>query len=240
MAKVLNLKTESGKLGYTIAKMEDEATGTNKYFAKLVPFSKLDAEYINEWASIFTGTSEAQMEIAFAALAKAIQYFTLNGHSITLKGLGCFTFSTKSGVWNDQQQKWTSAGKETMDGVTTNDIRALYIRFRPTGALRTAIGTSEFFNAVGTVMGWNKLTGNKEAPEIPTITISGRNFRLEANENDPAGTPLSYSLDGGETWKGYSGVVSVPASLGAVTIKARAIAGNGNVSPIASANMPHD
>ena len=127
-----------------------------------------------------------------------------------------------------------------MDGVTTNDIRALYIRFRPTGALRTAIGTSEFFNAVGTVQGWKKLTNNKAVADAPVITISGRNFRINANAADPCGTPLSYSLDNGVTWQPYTGRVNVPGALGAVTIKARAIAGNGNVSPIASANMPHD
>lgn len=240
MAKILTDKTGKGRIGYYHTRLEDEATGTIKYAIRLFPAGKMDADYINEWAAVFTGTSEAQMEIAFAALAKAIQYFTLNGHSITLRDLGTFTFSTQSGVWNDQQQKWDSAGKETMDAVSSDDVKALFVRFRPCRKLRTAVGTSEFFNAVATTLGWNKLTNYKVAPEIPTITISGRNFRVEANANDPAGTPLSYSIDGGATWKAYTGVVAVADSLGTVTIKARAIAGNGSVSPLATANMPHD
>ena len=101
-----------------------------------------------------------------------------------------------------------------------------------------AIGCSEFFNAVATVMGWNKLTGNKAAPDAPTITVSGRNFRINANANDPCGTPLSYSLDNGVTWQAYSGRVNVPGEA-SVTIKARAIAGNGKISEIATATIQH-
>ena len=128
MAKILTDKTGQGRIGYYHTRREDEATGTVKYAIRLFIKDKMDADYINEWAAVFTGTSEAQMEIAFAALAKAIQYFTLNGHSITLRDLGTFNFSTKSGVWNDQQQKWQSAGKESMDAVSSDDIRALYIK----------------------------------------------------------------------------------------------------------------
>lgn len=237
MAKILTNKTGQGRLGYYHTKIEDESTGMTKYGMRLFINDKLDAQYINEWASIFTGTSEAQMEIAFAALAKAIQYFTLNGHSLTLKDLGCFFFSTKSGVYNEQLEKWQSAGKESMEAVSSDDIRALYIRFRPTGALRTAIGTSEFFNAVATVQGWKKLTNNKAVADAPTITVSGRNFRIEANANDPCGTPLSYSLDSGVTWQAYTGRVNVPGSQ-SVTIKARATGGNGKHSEISTATMP--
>lgn len=237
MAKILTDKTGKGRIGYYHYRIEDESTGMTKYGIRLFVAGKMDADYINEWAAVFTGTSEAQMEIAFAALAKAIQYFTLNGHSITLRDLGTFTFSTQSGLWDGQQAKWVSAGKESMDQVTSGDIKALFVRFRPCRKLRTVVGTSEFFNAVATTLGWNKLTNFKAAPDSPTITVSGRNFRIEASANDPCGTPLSYSLDNGVTWQAYTGRVNVTGT-GSVTIKARATGGNGNVSSIATATMP--
>lgn len=238
MAKILTTKTGKGRLGYYHYAKEDESTGMTKYAIRLFIQDKMDADYINEWAAIFTGTSEAQMEIAFAALAKAIQYFTLNGHSITLRDLGTFNFSTKSGVWDEQLQKWTSAGKESMDAVTTDDIRALFVRFRPCSKLRTTLGTSEFFNAVATVQGWKKLTNNKAVADAPVITVSGRNFRINANAADPCGTPLSYSLDNGVTWQPYTGRVNVPGDQ-SVTIKARATGGNGKHSEITTATIQH-
>lgn len=154
MAKVLPIKTESGKLGFTIVGREDEATGTMKYFARLVPFSKLDKSYINKWAADFMKVSEAQMRVGFEALADAVEYFVLNGHSVTLEGLGNFSFSTKTGLWNDQRQKWESAGKENMDEVQASDIRALYIRFRPSTALREKLGGTSVFCVDDTTFGY--------------------------------------------------------------------------------------
>ena len=236
MAKILTDKTGQGRLGYYHVRREDEATGAEKYAIRLFPQGKLDADYINEWAAVFTGTSEAQMEIAFAALAKAIQYFTLNGHSITLRDLGTFSFSTKSGVWNDQLQKWESAGKENMDSVTSDDIRALYIRLKPSRKLNAILGSSEFFNAVATTLGWNKLTNFKAAPSEPQITVNGQTFKVKAHYSDPPGTPLSYSLDNGQTWEGYRGPVTLEDGG---TVKARAIGGNGKASTIATATVQH-
>ena len=238
MAKILTDKTGQGRLGYYHYRINDEATGIEKYAIRMFPAGKLDADYINEWAAVFTGTSEAQMEIAFAALAKAIQYFTLNGHSITLRDLGTFNFSTKSGIWDEQRQKWVSAGKENRESVSADDIRALYVRFRPCSKLRTAIGTSEFFNAVGTTIGWNKLTNYKAAPGTPSIEVNNmaQTFKVHAHYDDPPGTPLSYSLDLGVTWQAYTGPVYLENGG---TVKARAVAGNGKPSEIATATVPH-
>ena len=199
MARLDSTKTGQGRLGYYHTRIEDEATGTIKYSIRLMSKDKMDAPYINEWASNFTGTSEAQMELAFAALAKAIQYFTLNGHSITLEGLGTLSFSTKSGIWDAQQQKWTSAGKEGMSAVSTDDIRSIHIRLRLASRLRKLLGTSEFFNVVATTQGWDTLTHHKEKPDVPTINVSGQTVTILANIADPPGTPLSYSLDNGVT-----------------------------------------
>ena len=236
MARIDSTKTGQGRLGYYHTRIEDEATGTVKYSMRLMSKDKMDGPYINEWASNFTGTSEAQMEVAFAALAKAIQYFTLNGHSITLEGLGTLSFSTKSGIWDALQQKWTSAGKEGMSAVSTDDIRSLHIRFRLASRLRKLLGTSEFFNVVATTQGWDTLTHYKEKPDVPTINVSGQTVTFLANIADPPGTPLNYSLDNGTTWQAYTEPFTLEDGG---TVKARATAGNGKHSDIATANVPH-
>ena len=145
MAKVIKTKSEIGKLGFTYCANEDPDTGTNRYFARLRPFSHLDAASINAWAAKFMCVSEASMKAAFSALADAIEYFVLNGHSVTLDGLGCFTFSTRTGIWNEQTGKWTSAGKNNVADVSSDDIRAVYVRFRPCTRLRNELGASRLF-----------------------------------------------------------------------------------------------
>ena len=146
MAKVLNLKTNTGKLGFTTHEYEDESTGSLKYYNRLVPYSVLDEQYINKWAAQFMKVSEAQMRVAFEALADAIEYFVLNGHSVTLKGLGNFSFTTRTGIWNDTRQKWTSAGKESAEDCVATDIKGTYIGFRMCTELREKLGASTLFN----------------------------------------------------------------------------------------------
>lgn len=172
MAKNLSINTESGKLGFTIKSMEDEATGAKKYYAALVPFSVLQKEYVNKWAADFVKVSEAQMRIGFEALADAIEYFVLNGHSVTLDGLGNFTFSTRTGVWNERTSKWDSAGRESMDDVKASDIRATYVRFRPATQLRVKLGGVSLFCVDDTTFGYQKIN-NSVKPAASSGTSGG-------------------------------------------------------------------
>lgn len=153
MAKRLSITTNRGKLGYRIVTMEDENVGVKYSYARLVPFSSLSATEVNKWAADFMKVSEAQMKSGFQALADAIQYFVLNGHSVTFDTLGTFTFSTKTGVWDEKTMKWKSAGKASMSDVSANDIRAVYVRFRPGTDLRNALGGVRLFNAENTAFG---------------------------------------------------------------------------------------
>ena len=123
MAKILSVKEHSGRLGYKVRGMEDEDTGAKKAYGYLIPYSKLDKQFILRWASSFVNMTEAQMETGFAALSEAMQYFVLNGHSVTLDGLGTFSFSTKTGLWDEKTKKWKSAGKDSMSAVSADDIR---------------------------------------------------------------------------------------------------------------------
>ena len=146
MAKNLTINPNTGKLGFTVVSREDESTGAMRYYAALVPYDTLDEQFINEWAAQFMKVSEAQMRVAFEALADAIEYFVLNGHSVTLKGLGNFTFSTKTGIWSEQRQKWTSAGKESAEDCVATDIKGTYIRFRMSTELREKLGAATLYN----------------------------------------------------------------------------------------------
>ncbi|MBP5628299.1 MAG: hypothetical protein J6X27_00465 [Bacteroidaceae bacterium] len=166
MAKVLNLKTNTGKLGYTIYEREDESTGSLKSLARLVPYSKFDELYINKWAAQFMKVSEAQMRMAFNALADAVEYFVLNGHSVTLKNLGNFTFSTKSGIWNERTQKWTSAGKENAADCQASDIKGTYIRIRLCTELREKLGATQLYCVDDTTFGEQE--ANSQAGVRPT------------------------------------------------------------------------
>ena len=84
----------------------------------------------------------------------------LNEHSVTLSGLGNFRLTCKTGIWDDRQQKWTSAGKEDMDDVSSNDIRGVYVRFRPSTELREKLKDVKYFDVTKTVFGkkWAKPT----------------------------------------------------------------------------------
>ena len=148
MAKNLTINTNTGRLGFTVVSREDEDTGATRYYAALVPYDTLDEQFINEWAAQFMKVSEA------------LQYFVLNGHSVTLNGLGTFSFSTKTGIWDEKTKKWNSAGRDSMDAVTSNDIKGVYVRFRPCAILNDAIGSSKFFYADGTAFGYQTVHQN--------------------------------------------------------------------------------
>lgn len=153
MALIDNTKTNYGKLGYYPVKLEDENTGVVKYYARLAPYSKKEKEDINAWAAQFKKVSEASMKVAFEALAEAIQYFTLNGHSVSLEGLGSFGLSCKSGVWDEKNQKWKSAGKTSASDVNSTDIRSVHVRFRTGALLREKMKSCRLFDVTKSPFG---------------------------------------------------------------------------------------
>lgn len=159
MAKILSVKEHSGRLGYKVRSKENEDTGAKQAYGYLIPYSKLDKQFILRWASSFVNMTEAQMETGFAALSEAMQYFVLNGHSVTLDGLGTFSFSTKTGLWDEKTKKWKSAGKDSMSAVSADDIRGLYVRFRPAAGLAQTLGSAKFFNVEATSFGYQEVNG---------------------------------------------------------------------------------
>ena len=160
-----NTKDNLGKLGYYPVSIEDGDTGNVKYYARLTPYSKKSKEEINTWASRFLKVSEASMKVAFEALAEAIQYFTLNGYSVTLDTLGTFTLSTKTGIWDAQTQKWTSAGKNSMDDVSSDDIKGVYVRFRPSVQLRSKMAACRLFDMTKRDFGYQLVNNTYVKPD---------------------------------------------------------------------------
>lgn len=154
------------KLGFRVYEHEDADTGVKKYGVRLVPYSKIDEESVVRLALADSNINGQDLAAGFAALTQAIYDFVLNGHSVTLDGLGNFRLTCKTGVWDEQEQKWTSAGKNSEEDVSADDIRGVYVRFRPCTSLREQMKQATFFDVSKTVFGkkWAKPTNT------PTVT----------------------------------------------------------------------
>ena len=249
MAKILNVKTGKGKIGWYPFKLSRRGMD-DIYFARVTPFSVIKADEIARWCSEFAQVSEANMTTAFSALAKAIQYFVLNGHSVTLSGLGCFTFTTKAGVYNNVTGEWESAGHDDIDDCLASDIRGTYVRFRPGTELREKIGSAKFVNILGTNFGQNKINGQTlgesqgenpspeptpdptpSAPAAPTINIGATG---QVRISGASGAALYYTTDG-STPTTASSLYSQPFDVAdGTTVKAIAVK-DGLSSTVASA-----
>ncbi|MGN1236974.1 MAG: hypothetical protein ACI4TS_05965, partial [Bacteroidaceae bacterium] len=93
------------------------------------------------------------LAVGFAALCQAIEEFVLQGHSVTLDGLGNFRLTAKTGKWDAENKKWISAGCESMDEVSPDNIRGVYLRFRPCTALRNELKKISMFDVTKTLFG---------------------------------------------------------------------------------------
>lgn len=157
-------------LGFYKTSREDEATGAKRYTVRLVPYSVIDKQAVVELALKDSNINRQDLAAGFAALGQAIEDFVLNGHSVTLDGLGNFRLTCKTGEWDATTQKWKSAGKDNMDDVSTNGIRGVYVRFRPCKALREEINHASFFEVTNTLFGktkGGKLDFNAAEPSNP-------------------------------------------------------------------------
>ena len=141
------------KLGYRIYKNEDADTGAAKYGVRLVPYSKIGEEDIVRLALADSNINTQDLGAGFAALTQAIYDFVLNGHSVTLDGLGNVRLTCKTGEWDEKTQKWKSAGKDSMDDVSSDGIKGVYVRFRPCTQLREQMKRATFFDVSKTVFG---------------------------------------------------------------------------------------
>ncbi|MBR1917458.1 MAG: hypothetical protein IJ832_06425 [Bacteroidaceae bacterium] len=136
------------RLGYYPYMMEDPDSGAKKYSVRLKAYSTISEEEVMNKGAVMANCSSGELARGFAALSQVIDELVFNGHSVTIKNLGCFTLSTQTGLWDDKTQKWKSAGRDSMDDVSSSDIRGLYLRFYPCAAIRKELQGSTFFNVV--------------------------------------------------------------------------------------------
>ena len=128
--------------------------GTGKlYSVRMVPYSVIDSEEVVELACKDSNINRQDLAVGVAALCQAIENFVLQGHSVTLAGLGNFRLTAKTGKWDEENKKWVSAGSESMDGVSTDNIRGVYLRFRPCTALRNELKNISMFDVTKTLFG---------------------------------------------------------------------------------------
>ena len=157
-------------LGFYKIKREDADSGAARYSVRLVPYSVIDKQAVVELALKDSNINRQDLAAGFAALGQAIEDFVLNGHSVTLDGLGNFRLTCKTGEWDATTQKWKSAGKDSMDDVSANGIKGVYVRFRPCKALREEINHASFFEVTNTLFGrtkGGKLDFNAAEPSNP-------------------------------------------------------------------------
>lgn len=137
-------------IGYYKTSFKNQLTGLKMYTVRLVPYSVMDADSVVKHAVKDSNINPQDMGMGFAALSQAIEDFVLNGHSITLDGLGNFRLTCRTGKWDAKNKKWTSAGADTIDGVDNRNIRGVYVRFRPCTKLRQELNRVSFFKVDNT------------------------------------------------------------------------------------------
>ncbi len=142
-----------GKIAYYTREFENQLSGETLYCARLAKYSTLNAEQVVALAQQDANVNASDMAVAFSALGQAINDFVLNGHSVTLDGLGNFRLTAKTGVWDAKKKKWKSAGRTSMDDVSASDIKGIYVRFRPCTELRRELENVELFDMTKTLFG---------------------------------------------------------------------------------------
>lgn len=142
-------------IGYYKTSFKNSQTGAKMYTVRLVPYSVIDTESLVSLALKDSNINPQDMGMGFAALGQAIEDFVLNGHSVTLDGLGNFSLSCKTGKWDAEQGKWVSAGSDSADGVDNANIKGVYVRFRPCTRLRQELNAASLFEvkSAGTSFG---------------------------------------------------------------------------------------
>lgn len=141
------------KIGFYTHEFENQLDGETLYCARPARYSEFSAQDIIEYAAQNQRVDEQSMYQGMGALSDAIFNYVLNGHSVTIDGLGCFYPSVKTGLWDAKKKKWKSAGKTSMDDVSPADIKGLYIRFRPCTALRNELKKLKYQDITKTKFG---------------------------------------------------------------------------------------
>lgn len=140
-------------VGFYKTSVKHPISGDKLFTVRLVPYSVISGEEATALACKDSNINDQDLAVGFAALTQAIEAFVFQGHSVTLEGLGNFRLTAKSGVWDAKAQKWVSGGSKSMDDVTPDKIKGVYVRFRPCTSLRREMQHVGFFDVTKTAFG---------------------------------------------------------------------------------------
>ncbi len=144
------------EIGFYKTEKRNPTTGEKVYTVRLVPYSVMSSDEIVARTFKDSNIKRHDMAVGFSALCQAIEDFVMQGHSVSLDGLGNFRLSARTGKWDAENNKWTSAGKDNKEDVTPKDIKGVYLRFRPCTALRTELNNAGLFDVTKTPFGGAK------------------------------------------------------------------------------------
>ena len=65
-------------------------------------------------------------------------------------------YSKRQFSWDEKKKKWVSGGADSMDDVTPDNIRGVFVRFRPCSELRAEMTAAKFFDVTKTLFGGTK------------------------------------------------------------------------------------
>lgn len=94
----------------------------------------MDKEQVVDYAVENSNVERSVVEAAMSGLTQMISQLVLNGHNITVDGLGCF-FLTNS-----------SKGSEKEADVTADNVKKAYVRFRPCSRLKKDLAQVHLFD----------------------------------------------------------------------------------------------
>lgn len=100
------------------------STAEVKYYIQPYLYSRIDKAAIIEAAQRNSSIPRAYLEMTFDAMVTEIQNFVMNGHSITLTGLGTFAAFIRA------------TGEDEPGQVTAANIKQIKFNYRPSPELK--------------------------------------------------------------------------------------------------------
>lgn len=105
-------------------KKRNPSTAAVKYYLQPYLYSRIDKQAVIDAAQRNSSIPRAYLEMTFDSLVTEIQNFVMNGHSITLTGLGTFAAFLRG------------TGEDTADAVTAANIKQVKFNYRPAPELK--------------------------------------------------------------------------------------------------------
>lgn len=112
---------------YVVRKKKIIGTEAYKYYPQVAPVHAITRKEIAEYILQNEQVGEAVVASAIDAILKSIENFVMNGHSVSIGDFGTFRVTLKS------------AGSDTAEAVTSDNITGARVRFLPASNLKQAL-----------------------------------------------------------------------------------------------------